>query len=86
MTQGTLNEGEFHPAAHIAMEYVKESLLKYSPFTLQEALASTAIEGNRLAEVASETLHRLLAKEPISDRYLMGLAWMLYKMDQNKCV
>jgi hypothetical protein len=42
---------------------------------LQESLASCALEGNRLAEICGETLRRLLAHEPVSDRYLLGLAW-----------
>ena len=70
--RGTLNEGEPHPAAHMAHEYI----VKLSPATLamlQESFASCAIEGNRLAEVCGETLRRLLNSEPVSDRYVMGL-------------
>ena len=43
----------------------------------QEAFSSCAIEGNRLAEVCSETLRRLLIGEPVSDRYVLGLAWAM---------
>ena len=42
-----------------------------------EAFSSCAIEGNRLAEICSETLDRLLKSEPVSDRYLLGLAWAM---------
>lgn len=81
---GTLDEGMIHPSAHIAMDFLKEYLIKNSPFTLIESLASCAIEGNKIAEICGETLRRFLAKEPISDRYLMGLCWLLWKMESEK--
>ena len=71
---GQLNPGEAHPAAYDARRWLAEQdpaeLLMWS-----EAFASCAIEGNRLAEVCGETLRRLLNGEPVSDRYLLGLAW-----------
>lgn len=80
---GTLAIGEVHPGAHIAMEYIRNFLMKdLDLFIFREAMASCAIEGNQLAEICSETLRRLLEKEPVSDRYLMGLAWFMY--DYNK--
>lgn len=74
--RGTLEQTEQHPAAFMALDYIRtiplqELLLK------QEALATCAIEGNRLAEVCLATLNRLLNKQPVSDRYLLGLAWFL---------
>lgn len=80
---GTLDEMEVHPGAHIAMRYLKEYLLTHDLFHLREAIASCALSGNRLATIATETLRRFLEKEPISDRYLMGLAWLLYSMNEN---
>ena len=44
---------------------------------------SLALEGNRLAEMCSETLRRLLAKEPVSDRYLLGLVWTIRDMEEQ---
>lgn len=76
---GTLNEGEFHPAAGDAMVYIK-SLPATKLMLWHEAFASTAIEGNRLSEVSVETLRRILDDEPVSDRYLLGLAWTLRAM------
>lgn len=74
--RGTLNVGEFHPAASDAMEYIKslgfEKLLVW-----QESFASCAIEGNRLAELCSETLSRIMRGDAVSDRYLLGLAWTI---------
>lgn len=75
---GTLRIGEKHPNAFTAMEYIKEFLSTSNPFIFQESLASSALSGNRTAEICSETLRRILNKEPVSDRYLMGLAWFIY--------
>ncbi len=52
--------------------------------TYQEAFASCAIEGNRLAEVCSGTLHRLMTQQPVSDRYILGLAWAVRSMRERK--
>ena len=69
----TLAPTEPHPCSKMALELIfarpsSELLL------LQEAFASCAIENNRLAQICGETLRRLLNNEPVSDRYLMGLA------------
>lgn len=74
ISRGTLVEGEAHPAAYSALKYLETFGLE-KLYEWREAFASCAIEGNRLAEVCSETLNRLLAKQPVSDRYLLGLAW-----------
>lgn len=78
-TNGTLNDGEFHPAAMHAYRW----LIKMPPEELAkrlEAFSSAAIEGNRMAEVCAETLNRVLTKQPVSDRYVLGLCWaMTYK-------
>jgi hypothetical protein len=42
-----------------------------------EAFSSCAIEGNRLGAVCVETLRRILSGEPVSDRYVLGLAWAI---------
>ena len=81
--RGTLQEGEHHVAADIVLTYLKG----LSPEKLaahQEALSSCAIEGNRMAEVCSETLRRVLAHEPVSDRYLLGLAWTIRDMEEKQ--
>ena len=43
----------------------------------QESFASSSLAGNEMADVLGETLRRLLAHEPCSDRYVLGLAWYL---------
>lgn len=78
--RGTLKYTEPHPA----FEYAREYLMTKDLLSYVEAFASCAIEGNRLAEVCSETLHRLLNKQPVSDRYFMGLAWAIWQMEENK--
>ncbi len=83
-TPGTLKKGEIHPSAFIAKRFIIQYMHKHSTHALIESLASNAIEGNRMAEIAGETLHRFLNAEPVSDRYLMGLAWMLFEMENNK--
>lgn len=83
VTRGTLNLGEYHPAADIAMRYIKKYLASHNEFKLIEALASAALSGNRLADIAGETLFRVLNKQPVSDRYLMGLAWVLWELEET---
>lgn len=73
---GTLNVGEYHPAANSAAAWIRAhpvtDLLMW-----QEAFASCAIEGNRCAELCSETLRRFMSGEGVSDRYLIALAWTM---------
>jgi hypothetical protein len=75
----TLNHDEWHPMAEHAVQYVRSNL---SAHTI-EAIASCAIEGNRAAEICMGTIHRLQNREPVSDRYILGLAWMLREMKDN---
>lgn len=46
-----------------------------------ESFSSCAIDGNRFAEVCGETLRRVMNHEPVSDRYILGLAWAIRGMD-----
>jgi S-adenosylmethionine:diacylglycerol 3-amino-3-carboxypropyl transferase len=83
MSNGELEVGEPHPAADSALHY----LAKVGYFNLimwQESFASCAIEGNRLAEICSETLDRLINGKPVSDRYLLGLAWVIRNNTNDK--
>lgn len=76
---GTLEPGEVHPAAHGAMRFVKE-FMRCNPkrfLMLLESFASTALSGNRLGDICCETARRIMSGEPVSDRYLLGLAWTL---------
>jgi hypothetical protein len=79
---GTIKEGEYHPAADSAMAWLKGYMVQH-PIEYRwhkEALASTALSGNRLAEICMSTIERLANGEPVSDRYLLGLAWTIMKL------
>lgn len=82
-TVGTLKEGEFHPAANSAMSYIK-GIPHVDMLMWMETLASTALSGSRLAEICSETLDRVMTNKPVSDRYLLGLAWTLMVLEMEK--
>lgn len=80
--RGTLKVGEPHPAAKHAVKYL--ATLPYGKlYTYLEAFSSCAIEGNRMGEVCANTLNRLLKNEPISDRYLLGVAWYIKEMEEK---
>lgn len=85
---GTIPAGEHHPAADLAMAYMRTVPLN-ELLLLRESFASCAIEGNRLSEICGETLERLLDGRPVSDRYLLGLAWMVREarlMDEDTTI
>lgn len=74
--RGTLKDNEPHPAAESARSYIA-SLGMERLAIWQESFSSCAIESNRLGEICFETLRRLMAGEPVSDLYLLGLAWTM---------
>jgi hypothetical protein len=74
--RGTLRPGRPHPAARSALAWIRTQPLP-TLLQWQEAFASTALEGNFAAEVYCETLRRLLEGEAVSDRYLLGLVWVM---------
>lgn len=81
--RGTLKSGEPHPSAFSAKDYIVGlGIPKLSMYL--EAYASCAIEGNRSAEICCETLDRMLKGQPVSDRYVLGLAWSLKTMEEMK--
>lgn len=81
-TRGVLNDKEPHPATESARIWLLNS--KVDLFMYRESFASCALSGNRLAEICSETLDRLLNKQPISDRYFLGLVWTIRDMESKK--
>jgi len=84
-TPGTLRLDEHHPAADDAMAWLQSYFSRKAPeevFVLLESFASCGIENNRLGEVCGETLRRVLNREPVSDRYLLGLVWTIRQMDE----
>lgn len=84
-TGGTLAEGEAHPAAYDAKRWMLEYVGRHDAEVLPrllESFCSVGLSGNRLAECCGETLRRLLNGEPVSDRYLLGLAWTMRDMEE----
>lgn len=79
MKEESLEEGEFHPIAPSVMQWFREwkRTQGVNYLLVRESIASTALAGNRLAEICNSTLDRLDNGEPVSDRYLLGLCWFL---------
>ena len=80
--RSTLAPTEWHPCASFAMDFIRTFSMK-ELMIQREALASCAIEGNRMAEVCLGTLNRLIAHQPVSDRYLLDLAWYLKTLEEK---
>lgn len=68
--------GEPHPAAHSALAYVR-GIPSAELMVIQEGFASTALSGSRSSQICLETLQRVMDGRPVSDRYVLGLAWAL---------
>jgi len=83
MTRGELAEREPHPAAFAAQQYLASLAGEGKLSAWIESFASCAIEGNRLGEVCSETLDRLTHGEPVSDRYILGLAFTILQGEKQ---
>jgi len=81
---GTLVGNEPHPGYNVALKYLSSlGFVKLSLY--MESFASCSLSDNRTGEVCAETLRRVLGGgEPISDRYLMGLAWMVYELENSE--
>lgn len=76
MTRGELEAGEPHPASVNALAWIAKQP-ESELYMWLEAFSSCSIESNRTAEICAETLNRLLTGKPVSDRYLLGLAWTM---------
>jgi hypothetical protein len=72
---------EPHPSAQPALSFIL-SLGLDTLLQIREATSSCGYTGNRTAEICGETLRRILDKEKVSDRYILGLAWFI--MDIGK--
>lgn len=85
MEETSIKEGEYHPAADLAMNWYNAFKIAQPKryFRIVEALASNALSGNRLAELCTSTINRLEKGEPVSDRYLLGLVWTLRDLFEN---
>lgn len=82
----TLKDNEPHPAAFDAKQWIVDYVTRHDgteAFRLLESFCSVGMSGNRLAEICGGTLRRMLNKEPVSDRYLLGLAWTIRNMEKE---
>ena len=79
--ENSLNEGEPHPMAYDARQFVAKYIAQ-NPLLI-ESIASCALTDNRSAQICYSTLARMLHKEPVSDRYVLGLAWFLKNMEES---
>jgi hypothetical protein len=80
MTDTTsLKDGEAHPAALAALQYLNAIGFQEKQDLLL-TFSSLALEGNRLAEICYGTLRRIIDGEPVSDLYVLGLAWEINSM------
>lgn len=79
---------EFHPAARSAYRWLKGFMITNSKDYLRykEALSSAALSGNRQAQVCMGTIGRLATRQPVSDRYLMGLAWTILHLHNHEAM
>lgn len=79
---GELKGNEYHPSALDAFSYIKglgaQKLAMYL-----ESYSSCGLSGNRLGEICSETLSRIINGKTVSDRYVLGLAWNLKQMEDK---
>lgn len=80
-----IKSNEYHPSASHALEWLQiwqlQDIKRW--MLMREAIASTALSGNRMAQICNGTLERLDKKEPVSDRYLLGLCWFLKEMYED---
>lgn len=75
-----------HPSADDAMSWLKNFMVTRPGqyMIIKESIYSTALSGNELANYCVGTIERLAAGEPVSDRYLLGLAWLVRNMEEGR--
>lgn len=71
--EATLDIGEFHPMASSAFKFVKNEITS----NIIESISSSALSGSRTAEICLSTHERMSTGLPVSDRYILGLAWFI---------
>ena len=82
MADDELETGEAHPCSWTALEYIKKNLTA----RIKDAIYSNALTDNRTAIICAGTLARLEKGDKVSDRYIMGLAWFIYELLQDRHV
>jgi hypothetical protein len=80
-----IRANEFHPAARSAYRWLKGFMVSNPDDYLRyrTALSVAAEAGNRQAQICMGTIRRLRGSEPVSDRYLLGLAWTILSLHNH---
>ena len=78
--EATLEVGEPHPMAFLIKQYIV-NLPITDLFQWKNAMGES---DSRAAKICLSTLDRLLAGQPVSDRYIMGLGIYLMVLEGNK--
>lgn len=73
-------QDEWHPSAELARRWLNKEVEKDPTYLSRwlESLTSCNIDNqSRLNDICIGSIKRILNREKISDRYLLGLVWML---------
>lgn len=75
----SLSESETHPAAEMAMEWFRDYQANCTEQWLaaRGGIVTAAASGDSPARIMLSTIARLENGDPVSDRYLLGLCWVL---------
>ena len=79
MKTATETAFDAHPAAFEALQYICE----LSPDTIafaEQSFSACAEDGEPIGCACLETLNRVQKGEPVDDRHLLGLAFILHQM------
>lgn len=79
---------EFHPAARSAYRWLKGFMVTNSAdyARCKIALEIASDSGNRQAQICIGTIDRLRKSQPVSDRYLLGLAWTILYLHNHEAM
>ena len=86
--RSTIGADEFHPAARSAYRWLKGFMVSNPDdyIRTRTALSMAAESGNRQAQICMGTIHRMQHSEPVSDRYLLGLAWTVLQLHNHEAM
>jgi hypothetical protein len=84
--EATIQDGEYHPIADDAMHWLRQFMLTqpHEYAIIKESIYSTALSGHRASELCASTITRLANSEPVSDRYLLALAWLVRSLAEKE--
>ncbi len=77
-----MDEYKQHPSCKSALKYIASQSGRLMQF--RETCASTAIEGNELGSVLADTINRIIAREPVGERFVLALAFELQRTEKRR--